>query len=96
VVVGLALAGAYHLSAARSHQWLSLRNGKAAPLLAVGSMFLRLTLVTALFLALALWTSLRVLPMALAFVGLFTALLVLELVRFGSGKGHLHPTTHAD
>jgi hypothetical protein len=96
VVVGLMLAGAYHLSAARSHRWLSLRSGSAAPLLAVASMFLRLTLVAALFLALAYWTSLHVLPMVMAFVALFTVLLVVELVQFASGKGQMHPTTHAD
>jgi hypothetical protein len=96
VVVGLMLAGAYHLSAARSHRWLSLRSGSAAPLLAVASMFLRLTLIVAVFLALAYWTPLRVLPMAMAFIVLFTVLLVVELVRFASGKGQMQPTTHAD
>lgn len=59
-------------------------------------MLFRLTLVGATLVVLATLTPLAVLPMAVAFVALFTLLSGLELVRFAQGKGPLHSTTHAD
>lgn len=96
VLAGCALAIGYQLFASYSHRWLSFRSGKAAPLLAVGSMLFRLTLVGATLILLATMTPLEILPMAIAFVALFTLLGGLELARFAQGKGPLHPTTHAD
>ncbi len=96
VVVGFVLAAGYHLFASRSHRWLSFRSGKGAPLLGVGSMLLRLTLVGVVLVLLATVTPLPVIPLAIAFVALFTLLSGLDLVRFARGGSSLHPTTHAE
>jgi hypothetical protein len=59
-------------------------------------MFLRLTLVAVAFFAATAWTRVQAVPMALAFVGLFTLLSGLQLIRFAQGRSPLVPTIHAE
>jgi hypothetical protein len=74
VVVGLALAVAYHLFAART-QRLALGGAPGAgPAAVIGGYFLRITIIVVILFVLGYFTSLDILAVCLAFVVLFTLL----------------------
>ena len=86
IVVGIALAFAYHLSAARTHLWLTRRVSRSLPVLFVAALFARFILLGLVVLAISRWTSLDVIVVVLAFITVYTVLGGFSLYRL-SVKG---------
>lgn len=89
VVVGMVLALLYHLFSVRTTSWLAGKGRRTFPLLSVAAFLLRLTLLGAVFVAMALWLKphLDLVAIALAFIAAFTALTGFSLYRFAvSGR----------
>jgi hypothetical protein len=74
ILVGLALAGVYHLIAVRLPARLSKRAAGLMPLLTIAGFLGRLTFFAVVLVLLALFSPLNILATALAFIGLFTIL----------------------
>jgi len=83
----------YHLSSLRMQLRLSERGSSGAALLAVGGLFLRLTVLGLVVLALGLWTPLNIIALAVAFVCGFTLLTGVSLYRWTRGRGPLGTST---
>ena len=93
VAVGLVLALAYHLSAARFQTWASRVNTAAAPLITVLGFIIRLGIVGGILAALGVATSLNMLAVCLAFVGLFTILSIWSVYHLMSRQHRNTPPT---
>ncbi|GAB4247852.1 MAG: hypothetical protein Kow00129_08480 [Thermoleophilia bacterium] len=91
--LGFALALVYHRFVVRSQLWLSHHSSKALPVLSVGSLFLRLTLLGILILLLHAFTQVNVVVTAVAFAGLFTVLSLVSLYRLTADWGSRHETS---
>jgi hypothetical protein len=74
VVVGLALAVAYHVFAARVQRFAFRGNTIAGPVVVLAGFLLRMTLIVAVLFVLGFWTPLNIIAVCIAFVVLFTAL----------------------
>ncbi len=74
VVVGLALAVAHHLFAARVQRFALHHETMAGPAAVIAGFLVRLVVVVGILFALGLWTPLDILAVCLAFVGLFSVL----------------------
>ncbi len=79
VVVGLALAVAYHLFAARVQRSALRPNAVGGPAAAIGGFLLRMTIIVAILFALGFLTPLNIIAVCLAFVVLFTLLNIWSL-----------------
>jgi hypothetical protein len=95
VVVGLALAVAHHLSAARV-QRLGARSASAAGLAVIlggyGALF---AVVIIILFVLALWTPLNLVAMLITFVVAFSALMVWSIYRLMSKQRSAPPSAGA-
>ena len=86
MVIGVVLALLYHLFSVRTTSWLAGKGRRTFPLLSVIAFLLRLTLLGAVFVVMALWLKpyLDVIASALAFIASFTALTGFSLYRFAA------------
>jgi hypothetical protein len=74
VVVGLALAVAYHLAAARVQRFAVRRNTMVGPAAVLLGFLVRLVVVTAILFAIGLWAPLNIIAVCVAFVVLYSGL----------------------
>lgn len=80
ILVGLALAGVYHLMSVRLPSRLSRRAAGLTPLLTIAGFLGRLTFIAVVLLLLGFFSPLNILATALAFIGLFTILSAIWLI----------------
>ena len=92
VAVGLALAVAYHLLSVRLQGWFSRYSAVLLPLVFVAGFVIRLMVLGAILVAIALWTSLNIMAVALSFIGLFTVLTGFWLYRMSKKGGKTPPS----
>jgi len=90
VVVGLALAVAYHLLSVRLQGWFSRFSAVLLPLVFVVGFLTRLLVLAIVLVVIALWTPLSIVAVALSFIGLFTVLTGIWLYRMAT-KGRKTP-----
>jgi len=90
VAVGLALAVAYHFLSVRLQSWFSRYSAVLLPLVFVVGFLIRLVVLAAVLVAVALWSPLNVVAVALSFIGLFTVLTGFWLYRMAT-KGRKTP-----
>jgi hypothetical protein len=95
VVVGLALAVAHHLLAARVQRVGIRRNTAAGFAVILGGYAGLLVAVVAIFFVLAAFTPLNVVAMLAAFLGLFSVLLVWSVYRLMSKQRNAPPSAGA-
>jgi uncharacterized membrane protein len=74
VVVGLALAAAYHVFAARVQRFAVRNNTIAGPAAVIAGFIVRLAVIVLILFILGMWTPLNILAVCLAFVVLFSLL----------------------
>jgi cytochrome c biogenesis protein CcdA len=84
VVVGLALAVAYHFLSVGLQGRLSRYSAALLPLVFVVGFLIRLVLLGAVLVVVALWTPLNIVAVALCFIGLFTVLTGIWLYRIAT------------
>jgi hypothetical protein len=85
--VGLAIAGLYHYDASRMVSRLIGRSQVRTGLLFVLSLVARFTVLGLVLVALRLWTPLRLVVTAIAFMAAFVLLHGYDLNRYAVGKG---------
>jgi uncharacterized membrane protein YiaA len=95
VVVGLALAVAYHLSAAWVQRWALRRNTVAGPAAVLLGFFGRLAVITVVLLIIGLWTPLNIIAVCLAFVALFTITNFWSIYSLMSKRRNIPPSAGA-
>jgi hypothetical protein len=93
--VGLALAIAYHLFAARVQRWAGRRNTMAGPAAVLLGFFGRLAIFTIVLLFIGLWTPLNIIAVCLAFVVLFTILNFWSVYSLMSNRRNVPPSAGA-
>jgi len=74
VVVGVALALAYHYLSMRLQRWVSQKKALMQPAIAILSFFVRLAIIVVILFALGFWSPLNILAVCLAFIVVFTIL----------------------
>jgi hypothetical protein len=95
VIVGLAMAVAYHLFAARVQRWAGRRNTMAGPAAVLLGFFGRLAAFTIILLVIGLWTPLNIIAVCLAFVVLFTILNFWSVYSLMSNRRNVPPSAGA-
>jgi hypothetical protein len=95
VVVGLALAVAYHVFAARVQRFALRRNTMAGPAAVLLGFLGRLAIFTVLLLIIGLWTPLNIVAVCLAFVVLFSILNFWSLYSLVSKRHKAPPSAGA-
>jgi hypothetical protein len=91
VAVGLVLAVAYHFLSVRLQSWFSRYSPALLPLVFVVGFLIRLVVLGAVLVAVALWTPLDIVAVALSFIGLFTVLTGIWLYRMATKGGKTPP-----
>lgn len=84
VAVGLILAAGYYYSFVRLQNWVA--TGSQLRMLAMASFIIRLVVILAIFVVVGLWTPLNFLPFIVAFILLFTILLLVWLYVMASKR----------
>lgn len=74
VVVGLALALAYHYLSIRQHRWAAQKETLIQPTFTLLGFFVRMAIFVGILFALGFWTSLNILAVCLSFIVVFTLL----------------------
>lgn len=74
MVVGLALAVAYHLVAARVQRFAIRRNSMVGPAAVILGFLGRLLVIAVIFLIIGFWTPLSIIAVCVAFVVLYSGL----------------------
>ena len=95
MVVGLALAVAYHVFAARVQGWAVRRNTVVGPAAVLLGFLARLAVFTVILLVIGLWTPLNIVAVCLAFVVLFSILNVWSIYRLVSKRRNVPPSADA-
>jgi hypothetical protein len=95
VAVGLALAVAYHILAARVQRWALRRNTLAGPAAMILGFVVRLALITVILVVVGLWSPLNIIAVCLAFVVLFSMLNGWSLYRLMSKRHGVPPSAGA-
>jgi hypothetical protein len=95
VIVGLALAVAYQVVAARVQRFALRPSTPAGPAVVIAGFLLRLAVIVGILFALGYWTSLNILAVCLAFVVLFTILNVWSVYRLMSKHRNAPPSAGA-
>lgn len=93
--MGLALAVAYHVFAARVQRFAIRRNTIAGPTAVIAGFILRLAVIVLILFVLGMWTPLNILAVCLAFVVLFSVLNIWSLYVLMSKRRSAPPTTGA-
>jgi hypothetical protein len=92
VVVGVALAVAYHVFAARVQQFAVRRNTVAGPAAVIAGFLIRLAVIVLIFFVLGMWTPLDILALLLSFVVLFTLLNIWSIYSLLSNRRNAPPS----
>jgi hypothetical protein len=95
VVVGLALAVAYHVFASRVQRYAIRGNAVAGPAAVLAGFLLRLAVVVVILFVLGFFTPLNMLALCLAFVVLFTALNIWSVYSLMSKRRKAPPSAGA-
>ena len=96
ILVGLVLAGAYHVLATLFQGWAARRTSAAAgPAIVVLGFMVRLTVIAVILIVIGVWAPLNILPLALAFVVLFTILNGWSIYRLMSKRHSAPPSAGA-
>jgi hypothetical protein len=74
IAVGIALAFTYHLTAGRTHLWLTKRVSRGLPVLFVAALFARFIVLGLVVFALGRWTTLDLIAVVLVFITVYTVL----------------------
>ena len=95
VVVGLALAVAYHVFAARVQRYAVRRNTMAGPAAVLLGFLGRLAIITASLFIIGRWTPLNIVAVCLAFVVLFSILNIWSVYSLMSKRRNVPPSAGA-
>lgn len=95
MVVGLALAVAYHVFAARVQRFAVRSNTVAGPAAVIAGFLVRLAVIVFVLFALGMWTPLNILAVCLAFVALFSVLSVWSVYVLMSKRRSVPPSADA-
>jgi hypothetical protein len=95
VVVGLVLAVAYHLFAARVQRFAIRHNTIAGPAAVIAGFLIRLAVIVLVLFILGMWTPLDILAVCLAFVVLFSLLNIWSVYVLMSKRRNAPPSAGA-
>ncbi len=95
VVVGVALAVAYHLFAAKVQSFAVRNNTVAGPAAVIAGFFIRLVVIVLIFFVLGMWSPLEIIPLVLSFAVLFTLLNAWSVYSLLSKRRNVPPSTGA-
>ena len=95
VAVGLALAVAYHMFAARVQRFAVRNNTIAGPAAVIAGFLVRLAVIVLILFVLGMWAPLNILAVCLAFVVLFSLLNVWSVYVLMSKRRNAPPSTGA-
>ncbi len=95
MIVGLALAVAYHLFAARVQGWAVRHHTMVGPAAVLLGFLARLAIFTVILLIIGLWTPLNIMAVGLAFVVLFSILNIWSIHRLLSKRRDVPPPADA-
>ena len=95
VIVGLALAVAYHVFAARVQRHAVRRNTMAGPAAVLLGFLGRLAIITASLFIIGRWTPLNIVAVCLAFVVLFSILNIWSVYSLMSKRRNVPPSAGA-
>jgi hypothetical protein len=97
VVVGVVLAVLYHYASVRTTSFLAGKGKTAFPMLSVVGFLVRLTVLGAVFVVMAMWLKphLDIIATALAFITAFTVFTGFSLYRFAVGGRKQGTSTRA-
>jgi len=95
VIVGLALAVAYHVFAARVQRYAVRRNTMAGPAAVLLGFLGRLAIISVILLVIGLWTPLNIVAVCLAFVVLFSILNFWSMYSLMSKRRNVPPSAGA-